>query len=65
MSTRGTKGTTHKFTGKERDGESGLDNFGARYLTSSIGRFMSPDPMGGHRGGWIILNADHRSAKTS
>lgn len=34
-----------KFTGKERDDESGLDNFGARYLTSSYGRFMSPDPL--------------------
>jgi len=34
----------HKFTGKERDGESGLDNFGARYFGSSLGRFMSPDP---------------------
>jgi RHS repeat-associated protein len=32
------------FTGKERDSESGLDNFGARYDSSSIGRFMSPDP---------------------
>jgi RHS repeat-associated protein len=32
------------FTGKERDAESGLDNFGARYNTSSMGRFMSPDP---------------------
>jgi RHS repeat-associated protein len=37
------------FTGKERDSESGLDNFGARYDASSLGRFMSPDPMGGHR----------------
>lgn len=37
-----------KFTGKERDAESGLDNFGARYMGSSLGRFMSPDPMGGH-----------------
>jgi len=36
-----------KFTGKERDSESGLDNFEARYLGSSLGRFMSPDPMGG------------------
>ena len=27
-----------KFTGKERDGESGLDNFGARYDASSLGR---------------------------
>jgi RHS repeat-associated protein len=34
----------HKFTGKERDSESGLDNFGARYNSSSLGRFMSPDP---------------------
>jgi RHS repeat-associated protein len=32
------------FTGKERDTESGLDNFGARYNASSMGRFMSPDP---------------------
>jgi RHS repeat-associated protein len=34
----------YKFTGKERDSESGLDNFEARYLGSSLGRFMSPDP---------------------
>jgi len=31
------------FTGKERDAESGLDNFGARFDSSSLGRFMSPD----------------------
>jgi RHS repeat-associated protein len=36
--------TTHyKFTGKERDAESGLDYFGARYYASSMGRWMSPD----------------------
>jgi len=35
--------TTHLFTGKERDSESNLDNFGARYDSSSIGRFMTPD----------------------
>src|SRR5262249_15221182 len=35
----------YKFTGKERDTESGLDNFGARYDSSSMGRFMSPDPI--------------------
>lgn len=34
----------YKLTGKERDPESGLDNFGARYNSSSLGRFMSPDP---------------------
>jgi len=31
------------FTGKERDPESGLDNFGARYNSSTLGRFMTPD----------------------
>jgi RHS repeat-associated protein len=33
----------YKFTGKERDPESNLDNFGARYMASVDGRFMSPD----------------------
>jgi RHS repeat-associated protein len=36
---------TYKFTGKERDSESGLDNFGKRYHASSLGRFMTPDPI--------------------
>jgi RHS repeat-associated protein len=31
------------FTGKQRDSESGLDYFGARYSASSLGRFMTPD----------------------
>jgi RHS repeat-associated protein len=42
-----TRATTHAFvtlfTGKERDTESGNDYFGARYYTSAMGRFMSPD----------------------
>jgi RHS repeat-associated protein len=38
-----TSGNTYKFTGKERDTESGLDDFGARYFTSQFGRFMTPD----------------------
>jgi len=33
----------YKFTGKERDAESGLDFFGARYYGSTTGRWMSPD----------------------
>ena len=33
------------FTGKERDTESGNDYFSARYYASSMGRFMSPDPL--------------------
>jgi RHS repeat-associated protein len=32
------------FTGKERDSESGLDEFDVRYYASSMGRFMRPDP---------------------
>jgi RHS repeat-associated protein len=32
-----------KFTSKERDTETGLDYFGARYLSSAQGRFTSPD----------------------
>jgi len=32
-----------RFTGKERDTESGLDYFGARYFSSAIGRFVTPD----------------------
>ncbi len=39
----------YKFTGKERDAESGLDYFGARYDASSLGRFMTPDPLGGQQ----------------
>jgi RHS repeat-associated protein len=35
-----------RSTGKERDQESGNDNFGARYYASSMGRFSSPDPSG-------------------
>jgi RHS repeat-associated protein len=33
----------YKFTAKERDTESGLDNFGARNYASSFGRFIAPD----------------------
>jgi len=33
----------YKFTGKERDAESGLDYFGARYYSNGLGRFISAD----------------------
>jgi len=36
-----------KFTSKERDSETGLDYFKARYYSSSLGRFTSPDSFGG------------------
>jgi RHS repeat-associated protein len=35
--------TEHHFTGKERDSESGNDYFDARYYSSNLGRFLSPD----------------------
>ena len=35
----------YKFTGKERDAESGLDYFGARYYGPSLGRFTTPDSL--------------------
>jgi len=35
----------YKFTGKERDTESGYDAFGARYYSCVFGHFTSPDPM--------------------
>ena len=31
--------------GKERDKETGLDYFGARYYSGAQGRFASPDPI--------------------
>ena len=37
-------GNPQQFTGKERDGETGLDYFGARYFSGAQGRFTSPDP---------------------
>ncbi|HET9282240.1 MAG TPA: RHS repeat-associated core domain-containing protein [Candidatus Angelobacter sp.] len=35
--------STRHFTGKQRDDESGLDDFGARYYSSQLGRFVSAD----------------------
>jgi RHS repeat-associated protein len=46
-----------RYTGKERDTESGNDYFGARYYGSNMGRFMSPDP------GWY-LQADVRNPQS-
>lgn len=38
-----------RFTGKERDSETGLDYFGARYFAGAQGMFTSPDPEGASR----------------
>ena len=39
----GASGVQVKYTGKERDGETGLDYFGARYFSAVQGRWTSPD----------------------
>jgi RHS repeat-associated protein len=43
----GNDATRQKFTQKERDNESGLDYFLARYYSSAQGRFTSPDEFAG------------------
>ncbi len=35
------------LTRKERDNETNLDYFGERYFSSTLGRFTTPDPLGG------------------
>jgi RHS repeat-associated protein len=38
-------GQPKRFTGKERDTETGLDYFGARYYGANVGRFTAIDPV--------------------
>jgi len=40
-----TPGQPRRFTGKERDAETGLDYFGARYYRANVGRFTTTDPV--------------------
>jgi RHS repeat-associated protein len=49
-------GLRQKFTSKERDNETGLDYFLARYYSSTQGRFTSPDLAAGRRGNPQTLN---------
>ncbi len=42
---QGLSNDRYKFTGKERDNESNLDYFGARYYESSSGRWLQADPL--------------------
>ncbi len=43
----GSVSERRRFTGKERDPNTGLDYFEARYNSSSLGRFMTPDALQG------------------
>ena len=40
----GSDNIVQKFTGQERDAETGTDYFHARYYSGALGRFTSPDP---------------------
>jgi RHS repeat-associated protein len=40
---------SQQFTGQRRDEESGLDYFLARYHSGELGRFTTPDPVGGSK----------------
>ena len=42
----GVTETVLKYTGQERDRETGLDHFPARYGSPPQGRFLTPDPVG-------------------
>jgi RHS repeat-associated protein len=47
-------GVSQRFTSKERDSETGLDYFGARYFSGAQGRMTSPDPF------MIMTQAENR-----
>ena len=50
-----------KFTSKERDNETGLDYFLARYYSSTQGRFTSPDEFkGGPDELFVLGSGDNR-----
>jgi RHS repeat-associated protein len=52
----GSSVTTHKFTGDERDSETSLDHTLFRKYSSQLGRWTSPDPLGGRRANPQSLN---------
>ena len=45
-----------KFTGKERDAETGLDYFGARYYMPAVGRWAQVDPLADRFPEWSPYN---------
>ena len=45
-------GTKEQFTGKEREEETGLHYFGARYYMPAVGRWGSVDPLADEYPGW-------------
>lgn len=59
VSYSGGDGVRQHFTEKERDIETGLDYCGARYYSSTQGRFTSPDEFkGGARELYVLGGGD-------
>lgn len=54
------KGVRSRCTGKERDQETGLDFFGARYFSGAQGRFTSPDSVDHPSKSSVALNNPFR-----
>jgi RHS repeat-associated protein len=48
--------TKEGFTTKERDGETGLDYFGARYYMAALGRWGAVDPLADNYSAWSAYN---------
>jgi RHS repeat-associated protein len=55
-STAGAAANDRRFVGKEKDEETGLSYFGARYEDAKAGRFIAPDP---------VRAVDPRTSKTN
>lgn len=56
QSVTATTNNDRRFVGKEKDVETGLEYFGARYMDNKTGRFISPDP---------VRAVDPRASKTN
>jgi RHS repeat-associated protein len=57
-----TDGQRNRFTSKERDDESGMDYFIARYYSGAQGRFTSPDEFaGGPDEFWVLGSGDSQA----
>jgi len=54
--TTGSSDNNYKYTGKEKDDDTGLYYYGARYYSPSIGRFVQADALRGSLGDPLSLN---------
>jgi RHS repeat-associated protein len=59
MPSRATEGGTYRygFNGKEKDTETDLNDFGARFYAANLGRWLSIDPLAAKFPNWSPYNA--------